>query len=318
MQASHRRSTSSFPAPAPSAFSCPANWPSPTVRSWSSNANADPHSPFKQLPFGIRGLSAPTIEALYRRGLLDELEVPRRLKNPFGSGSAQAAQAPRQAGHFAGIGFQADRIDSRALAMAPCRDRPTPSLIAEMAELEAVLARRAQALGVEIRRGLRVERFRAGRGRRRRAAGGSWPSAAMAGRLRRRPQQRAQGGRLRLRRHRAGVHRLLAQLSTLPIPEKLGPGRQLTPGGMSSSPSRVPGHPGIRRRRGPRCGTAAHARAPAEVLRRVSGTDVAHHGPCTAPAPGPTARARPRATARAACCWPATPPTSTRRWAARA
>ena len=26
-------------------------------------------SPLKQLPFGIRGLSAPTIEALYRRGL---------------------------------------------------------------------------------------------------------------------------------------------------------------------------------------------------------------------------------------------------------
>src|SRR6266700_7379213 len=42
----------------------------------------DPHSPLKRLPFGIRGLSAPTIEALYRRGLLKELEVPKRLKNP--------------------------------------------------------------------------------------------------------------------------------------------------------------------------------------------------------------------------------------------
>lgn len=29
----------------------------------------NPHSPLKQIPFGIRGLSAPTIEALYRRGL---------------------------------------------------------------------------------------------------------------------------------------------------------------------------------------------------------------------------------------------------------
>ena len=37
----------------------------------------NPHSPLKQLPFGIRGLSAPTIEALYRRGLLKELEVPQ-------------------------------------------------------------------------------------------------------------------------------------------------------------------------------------------------------------------------------------------------
>src|SRR5271163_5025727 len=59
----------------------------------------DPHSPLKQLPFGIRGLSAPTIESLYRRGLLDDLEVPKRLKNPH----AGAVQGPRrQVGHFAG------------------------------------------------------------------------------------------------------------------------------------------------------------------------------------------------------------------------
>src|ERR1700742_3322803 len=42
----------------------------------------NPHSPLKQLPFGIRGLSAPTIEALYRRGLLNVLEIHKRLKNP--------------------------------------------------------------------------------------------------------------------------------------------------------------------------------------------------------------------------------------------
>src|SRR6202021_612276 len=42
----------------------------------------DPHSPLKQLPFGIRGLSAPTIEALYRRDLLKELEGHKRLTNP--------------------------------------------------------------------------------------------------------------------------------------------------------------------------------------------------------------------------------------------
>lgn len=41
-----------------------------------------PHSPLKQAPFGIRGLSAPTIEALYRRGLLQELELHKRLKSP--------------------------------------------------------------------------------------------------------------------------------------------------------------------------------------------------------------------------------------------
>src|SRR5215467_13080140 len=43
---------------------------------------ADPDSPLKRLPFGIRGLSAPTIEALYRRGLLEELETHKRIKEP--------------------------------------------------------------------------------------------------------------------------------------------------------------------------------------------------------------------------------------------
>jgi len=52
----------------------------------------DPHSPLKQLPFGIRGLSAPTIEALYRRGLLKELEIHKRLKSPH----SNAVQGPRR------------------------------------------------------------------------------------------------------------------------------------------------------------------------------------------------------------------------------
>src|SRR6187402_2991187 len=68
----------------------------------------DPHSPLKQLPFGIRGLSAPTIEALYRRGLLAELALHKRLKNPH----ANAVQGPRrQVGHFAGIPFHEGDID---------------------------------------------------------------------------------------------------------------------------------------------------------------------------------------------------------------
>ena len=31
----------------------------------------DPCSPLKRLPFGMRGLSAPTLEAFYRRGMLE-------------------------------------------------------------------------------------------------------------------------------------------------------------------------------------------------------------------------------------------------------
>src|SRR5271170_5344622 len=69
----------------------------------------NPHSPLKQLPFGIRGLSAPTIEALYRRGLLKELEIHKRLKNPH-QNSGQGAR--RQVGHFAGIPFHEGDIDA--------------------------------------------------------------------------------------------------------------------------------------------------------------------------------------------------------------
>jgi 2-polyprenyl-6-methoxyphenol hydroxylase-like FAD-dependent oxidoreductase len=109
----------------------------------------DPHTPLKQLPFGIRGLNAPSIEALDRRGLLDQLEVPKRLKNPFGHvGSTQA-------GHFAGIPFLYGDIDTARWPHRLASSTPT-SLISEMAETEAVLTRRALALGVEIRRGVGV------------------------------------------------------------------------------------------------------------------------------------------------------------------
>ena len=116
---------------------------------------ADPHSPLKQLPFGIRGLSAPTIEALYRRGLLKELEVHKRLKNPH-QNAKQGAQ--RQAGHFAGIPFHDGDIDASQWKHRLPGSTAT-SLISEMEELETVLTRRAETLGVEIRRGLAVTGF---------------------------------------------------------------------------------------------------------------------------------------------------------------
>lgn len=112
-------------------------------------------SPLKRLPFGIRGLSAPTIDALHRRGLLDELEIHKRLKNPH----AHAVQGPRrQAGHFAGIAFHEEDIDT---TLWPQRlpGAAATSLISEMEELETVLTRRAEALGVTIRRGIAVNGF---------------------------------------------------------------------------------------------------------------------------------------------------------------
>jgi len=115
----------------------------------------DPHSPLKRVPFGIRGLSAPTIEALYRRGLLGDLELHKRLKNPH----QNAKQGPRrQVGHFAGIPFHEGDIDSSQWKYRLPSSTDT-SLISEMEELETVLTRRAEALGVVIKRGLAITGF---------------------------------------------------------------------------------------------------------------------------------------------------------------
>jgi 2-polyprenyl-6-methoxyphenol hydroxylase-like FAD-dependent oxidoreductase len=116
---------------------------------------ADPHSPLKKLPFGIRGLSAPTIETLYRRGLLDELQIHKQLKNPHQhSGQGQR----RQVGHFAGIPFVEGNVDASQWKYR-LHSSTEPSLISEMGELEAIFTRRAESLGVMIRFGIAVTGF---------------------------------------------------------------------------------------------------------------------------------------------------------------
>src|SRR5476651_450151 len=66
-------------------------------------AQADkPHSPLKRLPFGMRGLSIPSVEALYPRGLLDDIAAPPHWMR----------QSRRAGGHFAGIQFYDDRVDT--------------------------------------------------------------------------------------------------------------------------------------------------------------------------------------------------------------
>jgi 2-polyprenyl-6-methoxyphenol hydroxylase-like FAD-dependent oxidoreductase len=113
----------------------------------------DPRSPLKRLPFGMRGLSAPTLEALYRRGLLNAVTAARPAKND--SAGSGIAAAPH---HFAGIQFYHDNID-----VSKWRYRlPSPAgtnLAVDMESFETVLAARADAMGVEIRRGLAVEAF---------------------------------------------------------------------------------------------------------------------------------------------------------------
>jgi 2-polyprenyl-6-methoxyphenol hydroxylase-like FAD-dependent oxidoreductase len=114
-----------------------------------------PDHPLKELPFGLRGLSAPTLEALHRRGLLEALQAGQPA--PGSAGTAHwSRQGQRPGGHFAGIQFAQDAVDASAW---PWR-LPSPagtSMAVTMAALERVLAMRADALGVEIRRGACVE-----------------------------------------------------------------------------------------------------------------------------------------------------------------
>lgn len=114
----------------------------------------DPHSPLKGLPFGLRGLSVPTIESLDRRDLLGDLT--RRAAGRDTTAAAHWMQQQRRpGGHFAGIQFFHDQIDS---AQWPYRlPGPIGSIAADMASIEAVLALRATTLGATIRRGCGVE-----------------------------------------------------------------------------------------------------------------------------------------------------------------
>jgi 2-polyprenyl-6-methoxyphenol hydroxylase-like FAD-dependent oxidoreductase len=123
----------------------------------------DPRSPLKRLPFGMRGLWGPSVEAFYRRGLLERIaSQPRADGNapgqPRPGSMASGAERRGPAGHFAGIQFDYANIDSSRWTYR----LPGPAdaqLGAEMEHIEAVLAAHALSLGVEIQRGQGVEGF---------------------------------------------------------------------------------------------------------------------------------------------------------------
>lgn len=234
----------------------------------------NPHSPLKQLPFGIRGLSAPTIEALYRRGLLKELEVPKRLKNPFDTSTAgQGSQHQRQGGHFAGIPFHYGNIDTSQWRYRLPSSTDT-NLLSEMEELEAVLSRRAEALGVEIKCGLAITDFHQTEdGVSVQSSDQSFKGKWLVGCDGSRSVVRKAGGF-----EFAGTEPEFTGYSAqvdIANPEKLSPGRNVTPTGMYFQSQ--PGYLIMQDFDG---GAFHNAEKPItlehvqEVLRRISNTDV--------------------------------------------
>jgi 2-polyprenyl-6-methoxyphenol hydroxylase-like FAD-dependent oxidoreductase len=230
----------------------------------------DQRSPLKQLPFGIRGLSAPTIEALYRRDLLKELELHKRVKNPH----QNAKQGPRrQGGHFAGIPFLDGNIDISQWKYRLPSSTET-SLISEMEELETVLVRRAESLGVEIRRGLAITGFHQTADRVTvRSGDQSFQGKWLVGCDGSRSVVRKAGGF-----EFAGTEPEFTGYSTqvdIADPEKLSPGRNVTPTGMymQSQPGYVliQDFDGGEFHRSEKPVTLEHVQ---QVLRRISNTDV--------------------------------------------
>ncbi|QJE02120.1 FAD-dependent oxidoreductase [Massilia forsythiae] len=244
-------------------------------------AQAD--APMKRLPFGIRGLSAPSVEALARRGLLEQLEVPRRLKHPFGDPARMPAPpARRQIGHFAGLPFFDEDIE-RARWTRRLPGSLDTSMLSEMAELESVLAHRAQALGVTIRRGAAIAGVEQDAGGVTVRAGGELADGGMtySETLRAGWLVGCDGARSTVRKlggfDFAGTEPEFTGYSAqvdLADPERLPPGRTLTATGMFFQSQ--PGFLVMQEFDG----GAGHGATPPTleqvqaVLRRVSGTDV--------------------------------------------
>ncbi|WP_308164871.1 FAD-dependent monooxygenase [Nonomuraea sediminis] len=223
---------------------------------------AETSSPWRAAPLGMRGLSAASVEAFYRRGMLDPL-----LK------ASHPGTRSRGGGHFAGMMLDPAKVDFAAL---PYR-LPSPATEGVMTNLEAVetvLSERAAMLGVEVRRGVTVSAI----------AQDDETVVARAGEheFAARWLVGCDGGRSAVRGLAgfdfAGTDPQFTGyvvLATIADPEKLRPGFNLTPTGMYlQMPAK--GHLGVMEFDGgafdrSQRPTREHLQA---VLRRVSGTDV--------------------------------------------
>jgi 2-polyprenyl-6-methoxyphenol hydroxylase-like FAD-dependent oxidoreductase len=125
----------------------------------------DPRTPLKAGWMGMRGLNFPSVEAFYRRGMLEAVRAAALGWMNTGQkpgmeigGKKDGAPAPRFAGHFAGIMLDADKIDFSHQKYT----LEGPSASGGMVSLEGIellLAEYAAKLGVDVRRGLTVTDF---------------------------------------------------------------------------------------------------------------------------------------------------------------
>ncbi|WP_330334651.1 FAD-dependent monooxygenase [Streptomyces sp. NBC_00536] len=231
-------------------------------------------SPLRAAPLGMRGLSAASVEAFYRRDLLDPLLAASGVQEMWAPISgAGASSGPRIGGHFAGMILDGALID---LAALPFR-LPSPaeeSMRTDLEAVETVLSEQASKLGVEIKRGVTVSDVLQDRESVVvRAGADAYEARWLVG---------CDGGRSTVRRltgfEFVGTEPQFTgytMRATLADPEQLGHGFNLTPTGMYLlMPAR--GHIAMMDFDG---GAFDRSLPPThehlqEVLRRVSGTDV--------------------------------------------
>ncbi|MFJ9615230.1 FAD-dependent oxidoreductase [Streptomyces noursei] len=235
----------------------------------------EPGSPWRADPLGMRGLSAASLQAFHRRGMLHPLLTASGVHDAPGADLDADGPPPLRGGvgHFAGMVLDPARVD---LAALPFRlPSPAPDFtLTSLAAIESVLSERAFGLGVEIRRGITVsalaqddEGVVVGAGEH------EYPARWAVG---------CDGGHSAVRRltgfEFVGTEPRFTgytMVATLADPEQLRPGIHLTPTGMYLR-MRAEGHIGVMDFDG---GAFDRSQPPTRdhlqsVLRRVSGTDV--------------------------------------------
>ncbi|MEU0504209.1 FAD-dependent monooxygenase [Nocardia sp. NPDC005998] len=110
------------------------------------------------------GINVPTAQAFYRRGLLpDLLEQQNAALERFRAAGTYlspeaTAKRPPFVGHFAGIMLSTSHVDFDDPAFADLGPGAEAVMVAQQG-IEAILARRAAELGVQIRRGVELTEF---------------------------------------------------------------------------------------------------------------------------------------------------------------
>ncbi|GAA1034756.1 MULTISPECIES: FAD-dependent monooxygenase [Amycolatopsis] len=227
----------------------------------------EPGSQWRTAPLGMRGLSATSIEAFHRRGMLPPLLAASDVHD------APGEDRPRSVGHFAGMVLDPAKVEVDAFPYRLPSSLPG-GMMTNLDAIEAVLSEQAAKLGVEIRRGVEVSAVeQAEDGVVVRAGEQEFAARWAIG---------CDGGRSVVR-GLAGFEFVgtepqftgYTMLVDLADPEKLSPGFNLTPTGMYVQMP-TPGHLGVLdfdhgafdRTQQP---SLEHLQT---VLRRVSGTDV--------------------------------------------